>query len=259
LDEITLVINRVSGDHERDRVNVSKNIADLKAVVEKIPTNLVESAQKTFEDGIAEMRTTFKASLDKQTKDAESVQQHTRSKTQETLNIISQSLANTTTHINDSLKKIPDTLDRLNESLRCKSETEKAAANAIASLAQETKADLHESIKVIPTAVDRLNELLCLKSDNEKAAAAAITSLAQESKTGIRNSYEDAAQKQKALSNVSANMPNATLESDRKIALDSISVPTDEVPPPSSLVASVADQNDRERGIFRIFFGGRKS
>ena len=145
LEEISGVINRVAGDHQRDREKVSENIAGLKAVIEKIPASLIESARKTFDDGIAAMRTNLKESLDKQTKEAESVQQHTRSKTQETLDLISQSLTTTTTRINDTVKTIPEAVDRLNESLNRKSETEKAAAAAIDSLAQEAKTGIRSS------------------------------------------------------------------------------------------------------------------
>jgi uncharacterized protein YoxC len=260
LDEISGVISRVSGDHQRDREKVSENIADLKAVVEKIPANLIESARKTFDDGMAAMRTTLKESLEKQTKEAESAHQHTRAKTQETLDVISQSLTTTITLINDSVKTIPAAVDRLHESLNRKSETEKAAADAIASLAQEAKAGIHDSIMTIPAAVDRLNESLNRKTETEKAAADAITSLAQEAKAGIRNSYEDAARKQTAQSTpVPTIILNPKPEPSRTTVLDSIPNPDEAPPQPSAPVAPEVDHNDRGRGFFGGFFGGRKS
>jgi uncharacterized protein YoxC len=260
LDEISGVIKRVSGDHQHDRENVSKNIADLKAVVEKIPANLIESARKTFDDGIAAMRTTLKESLDIQAKDAESVYQHTRSRTQETLDLISQSLTTTITLINDSVKTLPEAVDRLRESLNRKSETEKAAADAIASLALEAKAGIHESIKTIPAAVDRLNESVNRKSETEKAAAEAIASLAQEAKAGIRSSYEDAARKQTAPSTpVPTIILNPKSEPSRTTDLDSIPNLNGEPPQLSPPVASELDHDDRGRGFFGGFFGGRKS
>ncbi len=260
LDEISGVINRVSGDHQRDRENVSKNIADLKVVVEKIPANLIESARKTFDDGIAAMRTTLKESLDKQTNEAEAVHQHTRSKTQETLDLISQSLTTTTTRINESVKTIPVAVDRLNESLNRKSETEKVAADAITSLAQEAKDGIHESIRTIPAAVDRLNESLNRKSETEKAAAAAIASLGQEAKTAIRSSYEDAARKHTAPSTpVPTIIVNRKPEPSRATVLDSIPNPDGETSQPFTPVAPERDHNDRGRGLFGGFFGGRKS
>jgi hypothetical protein len=217
LDEISGVIKRVSGDHQHDRENVSKNIADLKAVVEKIPANLIESARKTFDDGIAAMRTTLKESLDNQAKDAESVYQHTRSRTQETLDLISQSLTTTITLINDAVKTLPEAVDLLRESLNRKSETEKAAADAIASLAQEAKA-------------------------------------------GIRSSYEDAARKQTAPSTpVPTIIINPKPETRRTTDLDSILNLDGEPPPASPPVASKLDHDDRGRGFFGVFFGGRKS
>ncbi len=149
LDEISGVIKQVSGDHQRDRENVSKIITDLKAVVEKIPANLIESSRKTFDDGMAAMRITLKESLDKQTNEAEAVHQHTRLKSHEALDLISQSLTTTITRINVEVNTIPEAVGRLNESLNRKSETEKAAADAIASLAQEAKAGISESIKTI--------------------------------------------------------------------------------------------------------------
>jgi len=260
LDEISGVIKQVSGDHQRDRENVSKNIADLKAVVEKIPANLIESARKTFDDGMGAMRATLKESLNKQTEVAESVHQHTRSKTQETLDLISQSLTTTITRINETVTTIPKAVDRLHESLNRKSETDKAAADAIASLAQEAKAGIHESIQSIPAAVDRLNESLNRKSETEKAAAAAIASLAQEAKTGIRSSYEDAARKQTAPSNpVPTIILNPKPEPSRPTVLDAIPSPDGEPTQPSTPVASELDNNDRGRGFFGGFFGGRKS
>ena len=259
LEEISGVINRVAGDHQHDREEVSENIADLKAVVEKIPANLIESARKTFDDGMDAMRTTLKESLDKQTKEAESVHQHTRSKTQATLDLISQSLTTTTTRINDTVKTIPEAVDRLHESLNRKSVTEKAAADAIASLAQEAKADIHESIKAIPAAVDRLNESLNRKSEYEKAAVDAIASLAQEAKTGIRSSYENAPRKQTAPSTtVPTIILNPKPEPGRSTVLDSIPNLDGERPPPSTPVASEID-NDRVRVFFGNIFGGRKS
>ena len=217
LDEISGVIKRISGDHQHDREIVSKNITDLKALVEKIPVSLIESARKTFDDGMASMRTTLKESIDKQTKETESVHQHTRSKTQETLDLISQSLTTTITHINDSVKTLPQAVDRLNESLNRKSETEKAAADAIASLVQEAKA-------------------------------------------GIRNSYEEAARKQTTpLTSVPTIILNPKPEPSRTTVIDSI--PNTDVEPlqPYPPVASELDHNDRGRGFFGGFFGGRKS
>lgn len=145
LDEIAGVIKQISGDHQQDRENVSNNIAELKAVVEKIPANLFESARKTFEDGMGTMRKSLKESLDKQSTEAEAVHQQARSKTKETLDLISQSLTATTTRINDSIKTIPAAVDRLNESLNSRSRTEKAAAEAIVSLTQEAKASIRMS------------------------------------------------------------------------------------------------------------------
>lgn len=256
LDEISSVITRVSGDHVRDRENVSKNIADLKVVVEKIPATLVESARKTFDDGMAAMRATLKESLDKQTEEVESVHQHTRSKTQETLDLISQSLTTTITLINDSAKTIPAAVDRLNESLNRKTETEKAAADAINSIAQDAKADIRESIKAIPAVVERLDESLNRKSEIEKTAAAAITSLAQEAKAGIRSSYDDVVRNQNAASNpVPTVILNPESEPNRTGTIDSNPNPDVEPPQPSSEI----DPYDRGRVFFGRLFGGRKS
>jgi uncharacterized protein YoxC len=140
LEEASGVIKQVSGDHQLDREKVSENIAGVKVVIEKMPANMLESAQKIFDDGMITMRTTIKGALDKQSDEAATVNHHTRSKTQETLDLIFQSLNATTTRINDSVKMIPEVVERLNESLNLKSETEKAAVEAIGSLAQEAKA-----------------------------------------------------------------------------------------------------------------------
>lgn len=257
LDEISCIIQQVSGDHQSDRINVSKNIADLKAVVEKIPANLLESARKTFDDGVNAMKTTLKEFQDKQIKAAESVNQNTILKTQETLALISQSVTTTITLINDSVKTIPAAVDRLNESLNRKSETEKAAADTISSLAQEAKAGIHESIKTIPVAVDRLNESLNRKSETEKASAAAIASLAQEAKTAIHRSYQDAARSQSIPSTL---VPTIILNPNpERSRTDSIPNPDGEPQQPSPSVASELDNRDQPRGFFGGFFGGRKS
>jgi uncharacterized protein YoxC len=139
LDEIAEVFKQISGDHQSDRDNVSKNIVDLKTVVEKIPANLLESTRRTFDDGMALMQSALKESLDKQSKQTEDVYKHTRSKTQDTLELISQSLTATTTRINDSVNAIPVAVDMLNESLNRNSFNEKAAADAIDSIVQEAK------------------------------------------------------------------------------------------------------------------------
>jgi uncharacterized protein YoxC len=145
LDEVSVVIKQVSGHHQLDREKVSENIADLKAAVEKIPANLLESARKTFDDGMTAMRTTLKEALDKQAQETATVNNHTRSKTRETLDLILQSLNDTTTRINNSVNMIPEAVERLNESLNRKSETEKAAAEAICLVAQESKAIIRSS------------------------------------------------------------------------------------------------------------------
>lgn len=145
LDEVSGVIKQVSGDNQLDREKVSEHIADLKAAVEKIPANLLESARKTFDDGMTAMRTTLKEVLDKQANEAAAVHHHTRSKTQETLDLILKSLDATTTRINNSVEMIPEAVERLNESLNRKSEIEKAAAEAICLLAQESKAVIRSS------------------------------------------------------------------------------------------------------------------
>jgi uncharacterized protein YoxC len=145
LDEIAAVIKQISGDHQSARDNISKNIADLKTVVEKIPADLLESTQKTFDNGMAAMQAALKESLDKQSKETEDANKHTRSKTQDTLQIISQSLTATITRINDSVNTIPVAVDKLNESLNRKSLNEKAAADAIDSIVQEAKAIIRSS------------------------------------------------------------------------------------------------------------------
>lgn len=260
LDEISGVINRVSGDHQRDRENVSENIAELKAVVEKIPANLIESARKTFDDGIAMMSSSLKESLDKQAKEADSANQHTRSKTQQTLDLISEALTTTINQINDSVKAIPETVDRLSGSLNRKSETDKAAADAITSLAEEAKARIQESILTIPAAVDRLNESLNRRTETELAAAAAISSLAEEAKTGIHSSYRDAARKQTAAATpVPTIILNPKSESSRTAGFDSIPNSDEETPEPSTPIASELDHDSQGRGFFGGFFGGRKS
>lgn len=219
LDEISGVITRVSDDHERDRQNISKNIADLKDVIAKIPTDLIETARRTFDEGIFAMRMGLQDSLDKHTKETKSALQYTRSKTQETLDIITKSLTTTTLRISDTVKTIPDTVERLQESLNRKSITEKTAAEAIISMAQEAKASIHDSIKAIPAAVERINEAVNRKSETEKAAAAAINSLAQEARTGIRSSFEYEARRHTAPDPTSHFTPKH--EPIRTILLDS--------------------------------------
>ena len=61
--------------------------------------------------------------------------------------MIFQSLNAATTQINDSVKTIPTAVERLNESLNRKSETEKAAAEAIRLLAEESKAVIRSAYK----------------------------------------------------------------------------------------------------------------
>jgi hypothetical protein len=175
LNEISEVTKQVSDDHQREKDNVSKNIEDLRTVVAKIPADLLESAQKTFDDGMTAIRITLMETVDKLAKDVAAVHQDTRSKAQETvekvakdvavvhqetrsktkeaLDFVSQSITATTTRINESVKSIPIVVDKLNESLKRQSETEKAAAEAIKSLAQDAKdaiRDSHKSFVVKP-------------------------------------------------------------------------------------------------------------
>ena len=258
LDEISGVIRRVSDDHQRDRANVSENIADLKEVVEKIPANLIGAARKTFDDGMAAMQTTFKESTDKQAKEAESVNQHTRSKTQESLDLIAQSLTTTTTLVNDTVKTIPAAVDRLNESLNRKSEAEKAAADSIALLAQEAKAGIDESIKVIPAAVDRLNESLNRRSETEKAAADSIALMAQEAKAGIDESIKVIPAAIDRL-NESLNRKSET----EKAAADAIALLAQEAKTGirnyyEDAAPKQTEQSKQEPGFFSGLFGGKK-
>lgn len=259
LDEISEVIKQVTGDHERDRLNVSQNINDLKVAVEKIPANLLESTREIFEDGMSTMRQSLKESLDKQSTEAAATNQQTRSKTQDTLNLISHSLTATIASITDSVKTIPSAVDRLNESLNRKSITDRAAADAIASLADEAKSGIHESIKSIPAVVDRLNESLNRKSETEKAAADAIASLSQETKTGIRRSFEDAARKQAVTSSpIPTIILNPNVAQSHATVSDSIPNTDGEKIKPSTPVATELNHNERGNGFLGGLFGGRK-
>jgi uncharacterized protein YoxC len=145
LEEISRVTKQVSSDHEKDRDCVTKNIADLKTAIGKLPPDLLASARKTFEEGMTSMRTTLTESLDKQVADTAAAHEEVRSKTEETLKVISQSLTDTTTRINNSLKEIPAAVSRLDEALKEKSALEEAAASAIDSLANEAKAGIRSA------------------------------------------------------------------------------------------------------------------
>lgn len=216
LGEVSGVIKQISNDHQLDREKVEEKIGDLKAAVEKIPPKLFESARKAFDDGMTAMRTTLKEALDKQAKEAATVYHHTRSKTQETMDLILQSLNVTTTQINNSVKMIPEAIERLNESLNRKSETDKAA-----------------------------EETVCLP--------------AQETKTTIPSSYQDASQKVSVLSTpLSPIIIDSNPEPGSMSLVDSIPNKDGELSPPSDPLSSHEDDNNRGRGFFGGFFGGRK-
>lgn len=139
LEEISGVISQVSGDHQRDRENALKAITELESVVAKVPAKLLDSVRKSFDDGIVGMRAKLSESVEQQAKEASVTHRDIRSKTQETLDLISTTLTDTTAKINNSLKAIPDAVNRLNESLKGKSDLERAAAQAIDLLAREAK------------------------------------------------------------------------------------------------------------------------
>jgi hypothetical protein len=139
LVEISGVISCVSDDHQRDRDNASKAIADLQSVVTKVPAHLLESARKSVDNGIVAMRETISESLEQQAREASVTHKDIRSKSQATLDLISTTLTNTTASINSSLKAIPDAVHRLNELIKGKSDIERAAAQNIDLLAREAK------------------------------------------------------------------------------------------------------------------------
>jgi hypothetical protein len=139
LEEISGIISHVSGDHQRDRDNASKAIADLQSVVAKVPAHLLESARKSVDNGIVAMRATLSESLEQQAKEASVTHKDIRSKFQATLDLISTTLTNTTTSISSSLEEIPDAVNRLNEMINGKSAIERAAAQNIDLLVREAK------------------------------------------------------------------------------------------------------------------------
>jgi ABC-type transporter Mla subunit MlaD len=145
LKEVSSVISQVSGDHQRDREKALKAVTDLESVVATIPANLLDSARKSFDEGIVAMRAKLRESLDLQAKEASITHRDIRSETQEALDSISMTLSDTTTAINNSLKAVPEAVNRLNEALKGKSDIEKAAIQAIDSLAGKVK----ESIRCV--------------------------------------------------------------------------------------------------------------
>ena len=142
LDEISSFMNKVSGDHRADRENVSKSIAELKAVIGKIPQEIIASTRKSFDEGMSAMWKTLTEALNRHTNEAEATYLHTRSTTKEALDLISLTLANTIANINESIKTIPESVERMNDSFNRKSDIEKAAADAISTLAQEAKVSI---------------------------------------------------------------------------------------------------------------------
>jgi hypothetical protein len=170
LDQLASAVETIGRDHKEDRQTVSTTIAEVKALISDLPDQTIEATRDMLKGGLEEMKTNVANFLGEQKSEVTTSQKDLRDKTAAMLGTIKQTLVETGEAIAESTKTIPETLEKLDESLKRQAEVEKATLAAIRSVADAAESRISSD-----------------QSETEKAAIDAIRSVAEEAKLHIRN------------------------------------------------------------------------